>query len=89
MSVVHDEHFHGPKLIEVRREKTGEWGFNIRGGVENGMGIFISWVDKDSNAEKAGLRIGDYVHRVDETNFDGLTKDDALQVYNIYYIQLY
>lgn len=80
MSVVHDDQFHGPKLIEVKREKSGDWGFSFRGGIELGMGIFISWVDKDSNAEKAGLRIGDYVHRVDETNFDGLTKEDALQV---------
>ena len=76
----HDE-FSGPKLIEVRRNQNGEWGFSVRGGIEMGMGIFVSWVDLDSFAEKAGLRIGDYIHRVDDTNLDGFSQTEAIQVY--------
>ena len=70
----------GPKLIEVKRNQNGEWGFSVRGGIEVGMGIFVSWIDHDSNAEKAGLRIGDYIHRVDDTNFDGFSQTEASQV---------
>ena len=72
----------GPKVIELKRNVNQEWGFSIRGGSEHGSGIFISWVDSGSNAEKAGLRIGDYVHRVNEHSMDGLTHAQATQVYN-------
>jgi predicted metalloprotease with PDZ domain len=70
----------GPKLIEVRRDLKGEWGFSIRGGVDHGIGIFISWVDQGSSAERAGLKIGDYIHRVDNMNLEGLTFTQATQV---------
>ena len=74
------EDFSGPKLIEVRRSQNGDWGFNVRGGIENGMGIFVSWIDRDTFAEKSGLRIGDYIHRIDDTNLDGFSQVEAVQV---------
>lgn len=70
----------GPKVIEVKRNLQGEWGFSIRGGVDHGIGIYISWVDRDSNAEKSGMKIGDYIHRVNEIGLDGLTYAQATQV---------
>lgn len=70
----------GPKVIEVRRDQKGEWGFSIRGGIDHGIGIYISWVDRESNAEKAGLKIGDYIHRVNDIGLDGLTFAQATQV---------
>ena len=72
----------GPKVIELKRDVNQDWGFSIRGGSEHGFGIFISWVDSGSNAEKAGLRIGDYVHRVNELSMDGLTHAQATQVHD-------
>ena len=70
----------GPKLVEVRRDQSGDLGFSIRGGIESGMGIFVSWIDHESAAERAGLRIGDYIHRVDDINFDGFSQMEAIQV---------
>ncbi len=75
----HDD-ISGPKLIEVRRGQNDDWGFTVRGGIEVGMGIFVSWIDHESAAEKAGLRIGDYIHRVDDINFDGFSQLEAAQV---------
>ena len=39
----------------------------------------MSWVDQGSNAEKAGLKVGDYIHRVNEVGL-GLTFVQATQV---------
>ena len=70
----------GPKVYELKRDDKGEWGFSIRGGIDHGIGIFVSWVDRGSNAEKAGLKIGDYIHRVNEVGLEGLTFAQATQV---------
>ena len=71
----------GPKLIELKRDDNGQWGFSIRGGVDHGIGIFVSWVDKGSNAEKAGLKIGDYIHRVNDISLEQVTFVRATQVH--------
>ena len=39
------------RKIEIKRSVDGEWGFNIRGGSEHGIGIFVSSVEHGSNAE--------------------------------------
>ena len=35
----------GPKVLEIKRDEKGEWGFSIRGGIDHRIGIFVSWVD--------------------------------------------
>ena len=70
----------GPKVLEIKRDEKGEWGFSIRGGIDHRIGIFVSWVDRGSNAEKAGLKVGDYIHRVNEVGLEGLTFAQATQV---------
>ena len=70
----------GLKIVDIKRNQNGEWGFSIRGGSETGIGIFVSWVDPGSPGEKAGLQIGDYIHRVDDKSFESITHAEATQV---------
>ncbi|XP_011402656.1 PREDICTED: whirlin-like [Amphimedon queenslandica] len=57
----------GPKVLEIKRDEKGEWGFSIRGGIDHGM--------------KAGLKVGDYIHRVNEVGLEGLTFAQATQIF--------
>ncbi|XP_055634954.1 uncharacterized protein LOC129774909 [Toxorhynchites rutilus septentrionalis] len=49
------------------------FGFSVRGGLEYGTGFFVSAVEKDSEADRQGLRVGDQVIRV-----NGYHVDDAV-----------
>lgn len=52
--------FHPPiriKRVELLIEPGQSLGLMIRGGVEYGLGIFITGVDKDSVADRAGLMV--------------------------------
>lgn len=73
----------GPKEIAVKREKSGEWGFSIRGGTDQGIGIFVGWVDPSGQMLKTGLQIGDYVHRVNELNVENCSCAEVEQVNNV------
>ncbi|GLG99013.1 Uncharacterized protein GBIM_05556 [Gryllus bimaculatus] len=50
----------------------------IRGGVEYNLGIFITGVDKDSVADRAGLMIGDQILEVNGQSFQDVTHDEAV-----------
>ncbi|XP_058829890.1 uncharacterized protein LOC131689095 [Topomyia yanbarensis] len=43
---------------------SGNFGFSIRGGLEYGTGFFVSAVEKDSEADRQGLKVGDQIVRV-------------------------
>lgn len=45
------------KRVELLIEPGQSLGLMIRGGVEYGLGIFITGVDKDSVADRAGLMV--------------------------------
>lgn len=45
--------------MELNIEPGQSLGLMIRGGVEYNLGIFITGVDKDSVAERAGLLVSD------------------------------
>ena len=70
----------GVQKVEVKRDSNGEWGFSIRGGSEHGIGIFVSWVDPGSSAEKNGLQIGDQILKANDTSFEEISHYDAIQV---------
>lgn len=70
----------GVRKIEVKRDPSGDWGFNIRGGSEHGIGIFVSWVDPGSSAQKNGLQVGDQILKASETNFENISHYEAVQV---------
>lgn len=46
------------RRVELLIEPGQSLGLMIRGGVEYGLGIFITGVDKDSVADKSGLMVG-------------------------------
>lgn len=50
----------------------------IRGGVEYGLGIFVTGVDKDSVADRGGLMVGDEILEVNGQSFQDVTHDEAV-----------
>lgn len=62
-----------PSRRIVLGQGTQFFGFAIRGGREFGTGFFISNVEKGSQAELKGLRVGDQIIRV-----NGYHVDDAI-----------
>lgn len=70
----------GVHKIEVKRDLSGDWGFSIRGGSEYGIGIFVSWVDPGSSAQKNGLQVGDQILKAGDTNFESVSHYEAVQV---------
>lgn len=49
---------------------SGNFGFSIRGGLEYGTGFFVSAIEKDSEADRQGLRVsrGGALKQVDTRN---------------------
>ena len=45
------------RRIDLLIESGQSLGLMIRGGIEYGLGIFVTGVDKDSVAERAGLMV--------------------------------
>ena len=70
----------GVHKIEIKRDQNGEWGFNIRGGSEHGVGIFVSWVDPGSIAASKGLKVGDQILKANDVSFDNIGHQPAVQV---------
>ncbi|XP_037047692.1 whirlin isoform X11 [Bradysia coprophila] len=66
------------KRVELLIEPGQSLGLMIRGGVEYGLGIFITGVDKDSVADRAGLMIGDQILEVNSQSFLDVTHDEAV-----------
>ncbi|XP_045189778.2 uncharacterized protein LOC123547069 isoform X2 [Mercenaria mercenaria] len=55
-------------------------GFNIRGGREYGLGIYVSKVDREGLADKNGVRIGDQIIDVNGIPFENITHAHAVEV---------
>lgn len=48
--------------MELVIEPGQSLGLMIRGGIEYGLGIYVTGVDKDSVADRAGLSVNIYIH---------------------------
>ncbi|CAI8055161.1 Whirlin, partial [Geodia barretti] len=70
----------GIHKVEVKRDPGGEWGFNIRGGSDHGTGVFVSWVEPESNCHKSGLLVGDQILKANDTSFESINHHDAVQL---------
>ena len=53
-------------------------GFTLRGGIEHGLGHFVSAVDPGSEAERQGLRPGDQIVAVGSLALTGATHKEAV-----------
>jgi len=70
----------GVHKIEIKKDPNGDWGFNIRGGSEHGVGIFVSWVNPGSDAGSKGLKVGDQILKANDVNFESISHQTAVQV---------
>ena len=52
----------------------------IRGGIEYGLGIYVTRVDANSLAEKANLSVGDQVLSVNDFDFSEVLHDEAVDI---------
>ncbi|XP_063617471.1 whirlin isoform X9 [Cydia splendana] len=73
----------GSKDRSIRRvdlciEPGQSLGLMIRGGLEYSLGIYITGVDKDSVADRAGLMVGDQILEVNGQSFVDVTHDEAV-----------
>ncbi|KOC69800.1 Whirlin [Habropoda laboriosa] len=73
---------YGPRTrkVELCIEPGQSLGLMIRGGLEYGLGIYITGVDKDSVADRAGLLVGDQIIEVNGQNFEEATHDEAVEI---------
>ncbi|XP_030845390.1 harmonin-like [Strongylocentrotus purpuratus] len=65
-------------LVHLTRHGAEPLGFKFRGGVEHGVGLFISEVTPGSQAELKGLRPGDEIIHVNGYNVSQVTHNEAL-----------
>ncbi|XP_015241887.1 PREDICTED: uncharacterized protein LOC107092077 [Cyprinodon variegatus] len=55
-------------------------GFNIRGGKEFGLGIYVSKLDPGGLAEQHGIKMGDQILAANGVSFEDITHSDAVEV---------
>ncbi|KAJ8670539.1 hypothetical protein QAD02_001798, partial [Eretmocerus hayati] len=68
------------RRVDLLIEPGMSLGLMIRGGLEYGLGIYITGVDKDSVADRAGLLVGDQILEVNGQSFEEATHDEAVQI---------
>ncbi|GJQ84098.1 hypothetical protein Trydic_g12073 [Trypoxylus dichotomus] len=66
------------RKVDLCIEPGQSLGLMIRGGVEYNLGIFITGVDKESVADRAGLMVGDQILEVNGQSFLDVTHDEAV-----------
>ncbi|XP_031785143.1 whirlin isoform X6 [Nasonia vitripennis] len=73
---------YGPRTrkVDLCIEPGQSLGLMIRGGLEYGLGIYVTGVDKDSVADRAGLLVGDQILEVNGQSFEEATHDEAVQI---------
>lgn len=64
--------------LQVQSTANGFIGFNLRGGSEYGLGLYVSGVDAGSLAEEAGFKVGDQIMEVNGKNFENLKHKEAV-----------
>ncbi|XP_065071593.1 PDZ domain-containing protein 7-like [Rhopilema esculentum] len=67
--------------LRIESNKEGFIGFNIRGGLEYGLGIYVSRVDEGSIAEKSGIKVGDQILDANGKSFENILHEDAVEFF--------
>ncbi|XP_034565195.1 tight junction protein ZO-2a isoform X2 [Notolabrus celidotus] len=73
---IEDQEIYGPNTVMVRFQKGDSVGLRLAGG--NDVGIFIAGVQEDSAAEQEGLLTGDQIMKVNNMDFRGMVREDAV-----------
>ncbi|KAM6975269.1 tight junction protein ZO-2a isoform 3-T3 [Tautogolabrus adspersus] len=73
---IEDQEVYGPNTVMVQFQKGDSVGLRLAGG--NDVGIFIAGVQEDSAAEKEGLHTGDQIMKVNNMDFRGMVREDAV-----------
>ncbi|XP_075903398.1 tight junction protein ZO-2b isoform X2 [Nelusetta ayraudi] len=71
-----DEKIYGPNTVMVNFQKGDSVGLRLAGG--NDVGIFIASVQDGSPAEEEGLRVGDQILKVNNVDFQGVVREEAV-----------
>ncbi|XP_071166572.1 uncharacterized protein [Mytilus edulis] len=67
-------------LIKIHKSEDNNIGFCIRGGLEHGLGVYVSGVDKGSAAEESTLQIGDKILEANNISLQRLPSSSAVKV---------
>ncbi|KAM4695895.1 whirlin [Rhinophrynus dorsalis] len=68
------------RQVTLRRNRSQEGlGFSIRGGVEHGIGIYVSLVEPGSLAEEEGLKVGDQILKANGRSLDKVSHAEAVK----------
>ena len=70
------------KRIQIKQSEDPDlgFGFSIRGGLEYGIGIYVSMVDEGGMAQKQGLLPGDLLMEVNDVSFHKISHANAAKV---------
>uniref|UniRef100_A0AAR2KLB6 Tight junction protein 2b (zona occludens 2) n=2 Tax=Pygocentrus nattereri TaxID=42514 RepID=A0AAR2KLB6_PYGNA len=71
-----DEQMYGPNTMMVSFQKGESVGLRLAGG--NDAGIFVAGVQEGSPAEEEGLRVGDQIMKVNNVDFRGIVREEAV-----------
>ncbi|KAJ0019657.1 hypothetical protein NQD34_007226 [Periophthalmus magnuspinnatus] len=71
-----EEKLYGPNTVMVTFQKGDSVGLRLAGG--NDVGIFIAGVQEGSPAEEEGLRTGDRILKVNQVDFQGVVREEAV-----------
>ncbi|XP_061115389.1 tight junction protein ZO-2-like isoform X3 [Conger conger] len=71
-----DEEIYGPSTVMVSFQKGESVGLRLAGG--NDVGIFIAGVQDGSPAEEEGLCTGDQIMKVNNVDFRGIVREEAV-----------
>ncbi|TRY65008.1 hypothetical protein DNTS_024663 [Danionella cerebrum] len=71
-----DEAIYGANTVMVSFQKGESVGLRLAGG--NDVGIFIAGVQEGSPAEEEGLRVGDQIMKVNNVDFRGIVREEAV-----------
>ena len=74
--------YSGSRKVRVVRipGSEEELGFNVRGGKDFGVGIYVSRVEKGKLADQCGLKPGDQILEVNGIDFTNLPHSTAVKV---------
>ncbi|KYO23167.1 whirlin isoform B [Alligator mississippiensis] len=68
------------KKVNLVLNEGKSLGLMIRGGAEYSLGIYITGVDKGSEAESTGLKVGDQILEVNGRSFLNIPHDEAVKL---------